>query len=132
MADELEPRDQAETAAAEEMVSEGGPVEEAMAALVEPVGDIDPTTELQPEPEPEEEIEPERLQGCRQLQSTARDIGLRTFLNMDNGSITDHLRRLGCRGPIDRDTAALDQIPSLRTRRRKPALDEGPVQTQLF
>ncbi len=64
MADELEPRDQAETAAAEEMVSEGGPVEEAMAALVEPVGDIDPTTEPQPEPEPPEpenddEIEPE-------------------------------------------------------------------------
>ncbi len=57
MADELEPRDQAEMAAAEEMVSEGGPVEEAMAALVEPVGDIVPTTELQPEPE--EEIEPE-------------------------------------------------------------------------
>ena len=59
MADELEPRDQAETAAAEEMVSDGGPVEEAMAALVEPVGEIDPTTELPPEPEPEEEIEPE-------------------------------------------------------------------------
>lgn len=49
MADELEPREQAETAAAEV---------EAMEALVEPVGEIAVEVEAEPEPAPEAEPEP--------------------------------------------------------------------------
>ena len=76
-------------------------------------------------------LEAEYVQRRCQLQPAARDIRLRAHLYLDRSAVTDHLRGLFDRHAIDLDATALDQVPRLRTRWRKRALDERPVQTQL-